>query len=388
MSENSNQGNQPLSIFDVKPTDFTSFQKPDWGQRTNFFDPKPQDSNDKTYRAVIRILPNLKQPAIPVAIVKYYWFGDGQSGFRYNTPSTPNMHPGKPEDMMKPIGWCPVSDLFWRFKRSGDAKQEEIATNYFSMQSNYICLVQIKNDAVHPENNGKIMPYKLPAAIYKRIQSAMAPSEEDMKKCKQLIDVFHPVKGRDILLKITLKNVNGTMMRDYEVCNIAPQPSSIFIDGQGADLVKYASDQNYFNSVNNAIVKLLEEQPEIEAEYGYKEADEVTKRKVKVILSKYEDVSNIWPEISIGGVAQGNDQQARQAQGQQTAAQPVAGQQQTAQAQAPVDPFKQASQQAAQATAAASQQSSTEQATDAFIAEMQGQTGQAPQQGAAPDPFA
>lgn len=388
MSENSNQGNQPLSIFDVKPTDFTSFQKPDWGQRTNFFDPKPQDSNDKIYRAVIRILPNLKQPAIPVAIVKYYWFGDGQSGFRYNTPSTPNMHPDKPEDMMKPIGWCPVSDLFWRFKRSGDARQEQIATDYFSMQSNYICLVQIKNDAVHPENNGKIMPYKLPAAIYKRIQSAMAPSEEDMKMGQQPIDVFHPVKGRDILLKITLKNVNGTMMRDYEVCNIAPQPSSIFIDGQGADLTKYASDQNYFNSVNNAIVKLLEEQPEIEAEYGYKEADEATKRKVKVILSKYEDVSNIWPEISIDGAAQGNAQQAEQVQGQQTAAQPVAGQQQTAQAQAPVDPFKQASQQAAQATAAASQQASTEQATDAFIAEMQGQTGQASQQGAAPDPFA
>jgi hypothetical protein len=290
--------------------------------------------------------------------------------------------------MMKPIGWCPVSDLFWRFKRSGDARQEQIATDYFSMQSNYICLVQIKNDAVHPENNGKIMPYKLPAAIYKRIQSAMAPSEEDMKMGQQPIDVFHPVKGRDILLKITLKNVNGTMMRDYEVCNIAPQPSSIFIDGQGADLAKYASDQNYFNSVNNAIVKLLEEQPEIEAEYGYKEADEATKRKVKVILSKYEDVSNIWPEISIDGAAQGNAQQAEQVQGQQTAAQPVAGQQQTAQAQAPVDPFKQASQQAAQATAAASQQSSTEQATDAFIAEMQGQTGQAPQQGAAPDPFA
>lgn len=342
MSEQSS--NQPLSIFDVKPQDFASFQKPDWGQRTNFFDPKPQDANDKIYRAVIRILPNLKQPAIPITIVKYYWFGDNKTGFRYNTPSTPNMHPDKPEDMMKPIGWCPVSDLFWRFKRSGDANQEKIAVDYFSMQSNYICLVQIKNDAVHPENNGKIMPYKLPAAIYKRIQAAMNPSEEDMKMGQTPIDVFHPVKGRDIMLKITLKNVNGTMMRDYEVCNVAQTASSIFIDGKGADLAKYAEDAEYFKSVNDSIIKLLEEQPEIESEYGYKEADEQTKRKVKAILANYEDVTDIWPDIAISQ----HTAQAQQTAQAVQAAQPV---------QTAVDPFK-------------SDAPALEQDTDAFIASM------------------
>lgn len=344
---------QPLSIFDVKPADITSFQKPDWGNRTNFFDPKPQDANDKVYRAVIRILPNLKQPQIPVTIIRYYWFGDGQTGFRYNTPSTPNMHPQNPEDMMKPLGWCPVSELFWKLKRSGDAQQEQLAVQKFSMQTNYVCLVQIKADSVHPENAGKIMPYKLPAALYKRIMNALNPTEEDIKMGQIPLDVFHPVKGHDILLKITLKDVNGQLMRDYEICKINENRSSVFIDGQGADLVKYDADAEYRNNVNNAIIKLLEEQPELESEYGYKEADVETKRKVKAILAEYEDVSNIWPEIVIAPQAQAA-QQANVANTQSQQPQPQPAQP----TQKVVDPFAAAS--------------STSQATADFIAGISG----------------
>lgn len=349
-------GSQPLSIFDVKPENFASFAKPDWGQRTEFFDPKPDKAADKVYRAVIRILPNIHQPAIPVAIIRYYWFGDGNSGFRYNTPSSPNMHPQNPEDLMKPIGWCPVSDLFWKLKRSGDAQQEKIATDNFSMQSNYICMVQIKNDQVHPENNGKILPYKLPAAIYKRIQSAMNPTAEDIKMGQVPMDVFHPVKGHDILLKITLKDVNGVQMRDYEVCTIAPNPSSIMVEGSAADLTKYDSDAAYAKSVQEAIVKLLTEQPDVDKEYGYKEATDDVKRKVKQILSRYEDVTEVWPELAI---AQG----AAQTQGQQPAAQP---------AQPAIDPFAQPTAQQAPANEQTAQPAddpfaATAAATAAFV---------------------
>lgn len=352
-------GSQPLSIFDVKPENFASFAKPDWGQRTEFFDPKPDKAADKIYRAVIRILPNIHQPSIPVAIIRYYWFGDGQSGFRYNTPSSPNMHPANPEDLMKPIGWCPVSDLFWRLKRSGDAQQEQIAVNNFSMQSNYICMVQIKNDQAHPENNGKILPYKLPAAIYKRIQSAMNPTAEDIKMGQVPMDVFHPVKGHDILLKITLKDVNGQMMRDYEVCTIAPKPSSLMIDGAVADINKYDSDPAYAQEVQQKIVALLNEQPDVDKEYGYKEATDDVKRKVKQILSRYEDVADIWPELSI---AQGA-QTGQAAQPAQPAINPFAPQPAPA-----AQPAQTVEQPAVQPAPAADPFAATAEATAAFVA--------------------
>jgi hypothetical protein len=220
-------------------------------------------------------------------------------------------------------------------------------------------MVQIKNDQVHPENNGKILPYKLPAAIYKRIQSAMNPTAEDIKMGQVPMDVFHPVKGHDILLKITLKDVNGQMMRDYEVCTIAPNPSSLMIDGAVADINKYDSDPAYAQEVQQKIVALLNEQPDVDKEYGYKEATDDVKRKVKQILSRYEDVTDIWPELSI---AQGA-QTGQAAQPAQPAINPFAPQPAPA-----AQPVQTVEQPAVQPAPAADPFAATAEATAAFVA--------------------
>ena len=190
----------------------------------------------------------------------------------------------------------------------------------------------------------------------------MNPTAEDIKMGQVPMDVFHPVKGHDILLKITLKDVNGIMMRDYEVCTIAPNPSSLMVDGAVADIVKYDSDPAYAADVQQKIVALLNEQPDVDTEYGYKEATDDVKRKVKQVLSRYEDVTDIWPELSI-------------AQGAQPAAQPAQP------AQPAVNPFApQAEQPAAQpATQPAPQKpaddpfAATAEATAAFVAGLNGE---------------
>lgn len=324
--ENGQQA-KPLSIFDVRPDNVASFAKPERPAGVEFFDPKPAESKDKTYRAVIRVLPNLEDPSVPIAIVRYYWFATGEkSGFRYNSPSSPNPHPDDPANLMRPYGWCPVSAFYWELMNSKDAAQENLAKTEFSMQSQYTCLIQIKADSVHPENVGKILPYRLPAALYKRMLAAMKPTEEDIKMGAMPMDMFHPVKGHDVLLKITLKDVNGQLMRDYETSSIAPTESSMMLaDGSYVDQAKYATDATYAQQINEQIIAILKEYPNVEKEFGYHEANDDIKRKVKARLANYKDVTDIWPDIKLNEI--------------KADAAPQTAAPQTAAPQQPIDPF-------------------------------------------------
>ena len=369
--ENGQTGNQPLSIFDVQPDNVASFAQPTKAAGPEFFNPKPQDSpKDKVYRAVIRVLPNLADPAVPISIVRYYWFATGHNqGFRYNSPSSPNPHPENPENLMKPYGWCPISAFYWDLINTKDAQQEALAKREFSMQSQYTCLVQIKADSVHPENVGKVLPYRLPAALYKRMLSSMKPTDEDIQMGAQPMDMFHPVKGHDILLKITLKDVNGVEMRDYETSTISPNVSSMLLaDGTLVDQAKYDTDPAYKQQIMQQIVDMLKEYPNVEKEWGYHEASDDIKRQVKMRLANYKDVSDIWPDIVI------NPSAAQQAQTTQPApaTAPAAAPATAPAAQTAIDPFAAASAPAAEpapaaAPAAAPTTATMDAETEAFI---------------------
>jgi pyruvate/2-oxoglutarate dehydrogenase complex dihydrolipoamide acyltransferase (E2) component len=239
-----------------------------------------------------------------------------------------------------------------------------------------ICMVQIKEDFVNTANKGKILPWKIPFNLYKKIVAAASPTEEDLKAGIKPMDVLHPIMGHDISLRIDIKHIDDRDMRDYDNCKIIEAESSILVNGYGVDIAQYKADAEYAANAQKAIIEMLKDVSDVYTTFGYTEASVDVKRKVKRYLSKHVDVTDIWPEIDITAAQAAAAQQA-----EQKTVDPFANQQSN---QAKTQSAQQAEQPAATQQAAnpfggqpAAGASNTQQAAD-FAAQLSGKAAEQP----------
>ena len=262
------------SVFDFDASEMSVLNTE--SNKVEHFNPKPDGG--KSYVCTLRLLPNLKNPQQSIVHKKYYWLNDG-ADFGYDSPATINE-------------FCPISRQYWALKNTKDPVKEKLADR-LPIQKRYEVFVQIVKDVNTSANEGKILPWRMPVPVFNAIQSWIKPTDEDIKAGKKPKPLFNVFDSFNIVLTVTNKVVNGQTMRDYKV-ELDDEKTPMFVNGQAVTNTDEGRKLflDYFN----------EQQPtlDIAAEYGYKEADDATKARVKTLLiSAYGAPNDFWPEIQL-----------------------------------------------------------------------------------------
>jgi len=191
----------------------------------DMFKPDPTKSEDKVWRGIVKFLPNINSKDKKTHLVRKvsYWLEDprgkqGQGSFRFDSPKSL----GKYE-------FCPVADKFFEWRDSDDARLKKQSSK-LSYSKKCIGLVQVLVDFQNPENNGKIMPFNVPVKLQTMIDSKMYPSKADLEAGENPEQVFEPMLGPVMMLKIGMKKVENSEFRDWEQCVWHKKRMGMFID--------------------------------------------------------------------------------------------------------------------------------------------------------------
>ena len=184
--------------FETMMSNIESIQGPlnnNYGEDSRFW---KVSRNDKDVGlAVVRLLPSfIKQNGEEkiVPFIKVYEhninLGDYGSKRFYSAESPASI--GQP---------CAVSDLFRELGKVGTEEAEELK-KHIRRSTKFISNVYIVNDVVKPENSGQFRLWKFGKKLLDKFNEAGNPSAEDLALGAEPINVWDPIKGADIKLKM------------------------------------------------------------------------------------------------------------------------------------------------------------------------------------------
>jgi hypothetical protein len=235
----------------------------------NFYKPNPENGKDGVYKALVRLLPNIADPA-KSKIQKYYvWLKDPVSGdsFPVDCPSTV----GK-----KSI----LKDIYWKLKNSHSAADQELAES-FSRKEDYYALIQIVKDQNQPDLEGKIMIYKFPGKINQLLEAQVKPEFGDP------VIPFDLFEGK--LLGLNVRKVGK--WNNYDMCSFVGERCAIQIDGKPMKKTKEDMAK---------ITEYLKTGPQNLSEFAYKDWDEETQEKVMRVIRNTVPDGRVISEVTSG----------------------------------------------------------------------------------------
>ena len=162
--------------------------------------------------AIIRLLPD--PSGVPFELVYNHAFQSFDSvskkkrWFINNSPQTIN----------KP---CPASELWFAINNYGTDEAKLEAKNFSRKISFYTNILVVK-DPANPENEGKIFLWKFGTKLKDKFVAALNPSKTELSMGEEPKELFHPLKGNNIKLKI--KHSAGFL--NYDDTTIEPQTSA------------------------------------------------------------------------------------------------------------------------------------------------------------------
>lgn len=160
------------------------------------------------YKARIRFLPNINP--MESIIAKYnYWLVDAnnENGFYVDCPSS--------------IGEkSPIADLFFKFKKSTNPVELKYAEQ-LKRNRQFFSLVQILQDAQHPELEGRVMVFRYGTKIREKIKQ----EGEDKEYGSNPFDLM---SGREF--KIEVKMVGG--YQNYDGCQFVGGRTPVTVNGK------------------------------------------------------------------------------------------------------------------------------------------------------------
>lgn len=174
----------------------------DRGFKKEEFAPNAKSGKNGEYKAVVRFIPWYQDPENPIFSKVQGWIVD------------PTTNRGRTIDSPKSINQqCPIVDLFWQLMNSGREEFKQLAKKCLSTSTTYTALVQVMVDEQHPENVGKILPWRFKKTIWDKIYNEMHPQ---MGKGHNPFDI---INGRYFSIKVTLKsnynNYDNCLFFDY-----------------------------------------------------------------------------------------------------------------------------------------------------------------------------
>lgn len=240
-----------FDIFNL-PTD--AFITPEKKSTTEFYSPSADKGRDGVYKALIRFLPNVHNPALSKVMKYYVWLEDPatKEGFSVDCPSTV----GK-----KSI----LKDVYWKLKKSESVRDQELAQESFGRVETYYSLVQILKDPNQPELEGKIMVFKYGSKINQKIEAQLKP------EFGSPVNPFDLFEGRVFALQIVKK----MKWNNYDQCEFMGDRTPLELDGKPIQKTK--------EDMQRVTDWLKAESTDI-SRYAYKEwDDDLTNRVLDVI---------------------------------------------------------------------------------------------------------
>jgi hypothetical protein len=201
--------------FDIFNLSIDNFKTEEKKQEVNsIYKTDPKLSKDSIYRAIIRFIPNVKNPKDSIIKKFSYWLEDAEgNGFYADCPSSINE---------KSV----IQDTFWKLYKSEsafDKKQSE----KMKRKEYYYSYVEIVKDPQRPELEGTVQVLRFPKAVKKMIDAQINPDASDIELGVEQTNIFDFFKGKDFSLKVTLKGGYW----NYDECKFASAPTPITVNG-------------------------------------------------------------------------------------------------------------------------------------------------------------
>jgi len=246
-----------FDIFNLSLEDFKTEEKPKSGQDLYKTDPKL--SKDSIYRAIIRFIPNVKNPKKSFVKKFSYWLEDaGGNGFYVDCPSS--------------IGEKSIiQDTFWKLYKSESAFDKKQAEK-IKRKEYYYSLVYILKDPQRPEFENTVQILRYPRAVKKLIDSQIQPDVTDLEMGTEPTNVFDFFEGKDFSLKVTMKGGYW----NYDECKFAQAKTPIAVNA-----VKMENNPES----RKMIMDLYEGAADI-VTYDFKPWDEELRSKVNNVLGE------------------------------------------------------------------------------------------------------
>lgn len=243
-----------FDIFNLGVGDIETY-KPKESGGSDLYKPTADQGKDGTYRALVRFVPNPKNPSKSIVRKYVYWLEDGNgNGSYYDSPST--------------VGdFCPVQDLFFKLRNSESAVDRKMSEN-LKRREVFYSLVQIIKDPNNPDLEGKVKVFKYGYKVKQKIDEELNPQFDEPT---QVFDIF---EGKNFELVITKQGGYNA----YDSSRFQGKKSAMAINGR--EIENNTSDKQ-------AVMDLLNDAPDLLA-FDYKKWDEDTRSKVEGLLLQYK----------------------------------------------------------------------------------------------------
>jgi hypothetical protein len=218
------------------------------------YKPTADDGKDGTYKALIRFVPNPKNPRNSLVKKYVHWLTDAAGE-------------GKLVDSPTSIGEkCPIADAFWKLRKSDSAVDRKISEK-LKRREQYYALIKIIKDPQNPDFEGTYKIFKFGYKIKEKIDAELKP---DFGEPTQIFDLF---EGKNFELIITRQGE----FNNYDKSKFSSARSPITIDGKAAE-----RNAEFMSSIKEEITSA----PDLTA-YEYQVWDDQTRDFVNATLRQY-----------------------------------------------------------------------------------------------------
>ena len=244
---------EEFDIFNLGVEDIETHERASTSDNV-MYKPSPDQGKDGTYKALIRFVPNPKNPRQSLIRKYVHWLTDASGN-------------GKLVDSPTTIGEkCPIADVFFKLRNSDSAVDRKMSEK-LKRREQFFSLIKVIKDPQNPEYEGKYMIYKFGYKIKEKIDEELKPT---FGEPTQVFDLF---EGKNFELIITTQGEYN----NYDKSRFSAAQSPITIDDEPVERSKEGM---------NKIKAELEDAPSLEP-YEYKSWDGETRDFVNGILRQY-----------------------------------------------------------------------------------------------------
>jgi len=253
-----------LDIFnvDVDEVEFHDYKK----KESVLYAPKSKDTTDGIYESLIRFLPNPINPKKSLVRKLTYYLRDAEgNGKNYDSPSTIQGQK------------CPIQQTYYKLNKSESAVEQKMAKKLNRREQFYV-LVQIVDDKVNPNLNGKIKVFKFGKKLKEKIDAQRNPTYGDK------VQMFHLFEGKNFHLRLTRQGE----FNNYDQCTFLKDSEPLKLNDVA--MTKGKEDLG-------AIREYLGDAPDL-GNFEYKPWDESTEAEVMGILRGMKSPGRSFDEVT------------------------------------------------------------------------------------------
>lgn len=244
---------EEFDIFNLGVEDIETHEKASTSDNV-MYKPSPDQGKDGVYKALVRFVPNPKNPRQSLIRKYVHWLTDASgNGKLVDSPSTVGEK-------------CPIADVFFKLRNSDSAVDRKMSEK-LKRREQFYSLIKVIKDPQNPEYEGKYMIYKFGYKIKEKIEEELKPT---FGEPTQVFDLF---AGKNFELIITRVNEYN----NYDKSKFASSQSAITVGDNPIERSKEGM---------GSIKAELEDAPSLEP-YEYKAWDGETRDFVNGILRQY-----------------------------------------------------------------------------------------------------